>query len=149
LKPFLYLSTLNMGLQSALIRFGTRCEWSHAGFYDAEQDTYLSAHIDGGVRVRTWGEERYSKACLYTAPGIEDAYKWALTQVGKRYDWKAIIGIASNKDWHDQDHYICSELVAMAFEVTGKPLLNPDAQVWRITPRDLLLARDVKKAFAC
>lgn len=38
------------------------------------------------------------------------------------------------------NHRFCSELIAAAFEVVGSPLLNPSANVWRITPRDLRLS---------
>jgi uncharacterized protein YycO len=63
-----------------------------------------------------------------SAPAITEARQWALTRAGKPYDISAICGIA------------CSELIAAAFEVVGSPLLlNPLANVWRITPPDLLL----------
>lgn len=142
---YIYLSTCNTSLASILIRYGTRCPWSHAGFFNSEDNSYLSAQVKGGVRIRKVPEEYFDKRLLCTAPLVEAAYSWALTQIGKPYDWRAILGIASDKDWHCGDDYFCSELVATAFEHIGKPLLNPDAVVWRITPRDLLLSPEVKE----
>jgi hypothetical protein len=34
-------------------------------------------------------------------------------------------------------------LIAAAFEAVGSPLLNPSANVWRISPRDLLLSMNL------
>ena len=146
---YIYLSTENWSPASILIRYGTRCSWSHAGFFNSEQNCYLSAQVKGGVAVRsTEGSkltEKFSKRMFCTAPGIDEAYAWAVTQIGKPYDWRAILGIAGgNDDWHCGEDYFCSELVASAFEEIGKPLLNPDTVVWRVTPRDLLLSPNLK-----
>lgn len=129
---------------SALIRFETRCDYSHVNFRLAD-GTLLGSLIDGGVEVRPANYANWSKVYLATAPGIERAADWALRQVGKKYDWKALVGIASDTQWQDKDKFICSELVAAAFEATGSPLLNPNALAWRITPRDLLLSPFLKE----
>lgn len=86
---------------------------------NSEDGTYLSAQVKGGVRVRKPPEEQFDKRLLCIAPlkQLRDAYSWALTQIGKPYDWKAILGIAGGyDDWHDGQDYFCSELVAAAFE---------------------------------
>jgi uncharacterized protein YycO len=67
----------------------------------------------------------------------------ALTQAGKPYDFYAIGGIAFDRNWRDSHRWFCSELIAAAFEAAGSPLLNPSANVWRITPRDLLLSMNL------
>lgn len=145
---YIYLSTEKWAAASILIRYGTRCPWSHAGFYNSEEDCYLSAQVKGGVAIRTTKgtpTESFSKRLICSADGIDEAYAFALTQLGKPYDWRAILGIAAgNTDWHDGEDYFCSELVAYAFEQIGKPLLNPSAVIWRITPRDLLLSNSIK-----
>lgn len=141
---FIYLSTQKWAPDSALIRWNTRCRFSHAGFYD-EARGYLSAQFRGGVRFRTENgrgldRERASDRVLLDAPKVEQAYKWAQTQVGKKYDHTAIFGLALDRDWRARDSWFCSELVAEAFEQVGAPLLNPDVDVWRVTPRDILLS---------
>jgi uncharacterized protein YycO len=142
---YIYLSTQKWALDSALIRWNTRCRYSHTGFYDEARDTYLSAQFRGGVRFRTENgqgvsRERTTDRTLLYAPKIDQAYEWAQTQVGKKYDHTAIFGLAFDRDWRAKDSWFCSELVAEAFEQVGAPLLNPDVDVWRVTPRDILLS---------
>lgn len=142
---YIYLSTQKWALDSALIRWNTRCRYSHAGFYDSGQGEYLSAQFRGGVRIRTETghgvcRERASERVFFYAPKIEKAYEWAKTQIGKNYDHTAIFGLALDRDWRAKDSWFCSELVAKAFEQAGAPLLNPDVDVWRVTPRDILLS---------
>jgi hypothetical protein len=154
----LYLSTVRWDVESALIRWATRCPWSHAGFVETMHGAerldgacaYLSAQLDGGVQFRYSHPagggrcETFSAILYLTAPGVEAAYAWAKTQVGRKYDWAAIAGFGLDNDWHDSARLFCSELVAEGFERIGKPLLNPSAAVWRITPRDLLLSPGVR-----
>ena len=128
---------------SAAIRFTTRSWASHVEFWDADTQTTLGARAKGGVAIRPCSGDKYTKVEQFTAPGILEAYKWALTQVGKPYDYSAITGIAFDRDWHDEKKWFCSELVTVAFEKAGLPILStrPSACVYRITPRDLLLSR--------
>lgn len=127
---------------SAAIRFSTRSWASHAEFSIDGRWT-LGARSHGGVRTRLASIDHYSRIEQFAAPGIEEAYKWALTQVGKPYDYSAILGIALDRDWHDESRWFCSELVCAAFEKAGYPLLStrPSDKFYRITPRDLLLSR--------
>lgn len=132
---------------SAAIRFSTRSWASHAEFTYADDIGCwwtLGARADG-VRVRLAARDHYSKTERFTAEGIEDAFQWARTQVGKPYDYSAISGIATDRDWHSEGRWFCSELVAAAFEHAGHPLLStrPSLKLWRITPRDLLLSRQL------
>jgi len=129
---------------SAAIRFSTRNWSSHAEFVDTEAKTTLGARSDGGVQLRPCARDRYSRIEQFvTSVGMDAAYKWALTQVGKPYDYSAIIGMAIDRDWRDESKYFCSELIALAFEKVGYPLLStrPSVGAYRITPRDLLLSR--------
>jgi len=149
---YIYLSTCKWSLASSLIRYGTRCKYSHAGFYDTETKTYLSAQLNGGVQIRTTDgkgihKEKFTRISFFTAPGIEKAYAYAKTLVGSKYDWKAILGIATDQNWHVRDNYFCSEDVAYSFEQTGNPIINSSANMWVVTPRDIplsLLVTEVK-----
>lgn len=127
---------------SAAIRFSTRSWASHAEFFDTGTGLTLGAKQDG-VKQRLMSQMHYSRIERYTAPGIEQAFAWAMKQIGKSYDFSAIFGIALNRNWRDQNKWFCSELIAAAFEQVSKPLLNPSADVWRITPRDLLLSQEI------
>lgn len=64
------------------------------------------------------------------------AAAWARAQVGKRYDLAAVLGLAFRRIWTDPRQWFCSELVAMAFEEGGSPLVK-DFSVSRVTPQDL------------
>jgi uncharacterized protein YycO len=143
----LYLSTQTWAVDSALIRWHTCCEFSHVGFCDGDGqlERYFSAQLRGGVRWRSAigagvARESYGQILRVTAPGIDDAFTWALTQNLKKYDYSAIFGLALNRDWRNGEAWYCAELVAAAFEKTGHALFNPQIALWRITPRDILLS---------
>lgn len=133
----LFLSTETYDPVSAIIRWNTRCPWSHTGFLREDGATF-SAMIAGGVKWRP--PFKHAIGITLEAPGTDEAFAWALTQEGKKYDWRAICGIAVDREWGNRDRWFCSELVAAAFNSIGQPLLNVDAPVLRITPRDLTLS---------
>lgn len=129
---------------SDAIRVETWCAFSHTEFV-LEDGTLLGAHAKGGVQIR---------AADYCRPSDEEQYKlpvsevqkeailaYARLQVGKPYDFTDIVGILAHRDWRCDDKWICSELVAAAFEQGGFSLLNsPIKQVNRISPRDVYLS---------
>jgi hypothetical protein len=66
-------------------------------------------------------------------------YDFVRAQVGKPYDWRAILAFAFDRDWRNTDAWFCSELIASGLETAGffrRPL---PTQSNKITPRDLLL----------
>lgn len=135
----IYLSTEKYDIASALIRFGTRSEWSHAGFY--HDGRTFSAMLDG---VKWRDVNKKAKMLFLDVDGVDRALDWALTQEGKPYDRSAILGIALDRDWAEEDSWFCSELVAASFLKTGNNLFNMMAKASRITPRDLLLSLKVR-----
>lgn len=130
---------------SAAIRYTTRSWGSHAEFIDTDSQMTLGARSKGGVRFRLAYRDHYTRVEQFTAVGIEEAYQWAMTQIGKPYDYSAIAGIALDRDWHDESKWFCSELVAVSFEKVDFPILStrPSAATYRITPRDILLSRSL------
>lgn len=128
---------------SAAIRYSTRSWASHAEFVNVTAGETLGARSIGGVKLRPYGRDRYTRREQFTAGGIDNAYEWALAQIGKPYDFSAIAGIAFDRDWRDESRFFCSELIALAFEKVGAPILStrPSSAAYRITPRDLLLSR--------
>lgn len=131
---------------SALIRFSTRSWASHIEFVDTDRGVTVGARFNGGVRERLCASDRYTRVEQFTSRGIELAYQWARTQIGKPYDLSAVFGIGfGGRDWRQDDAWFCSELVAFSFETTDSPLLStrPSASVYRITPRDILLSREI------
>lgn len=51
-------------------------------------------------------------------PDEETALQFAQSQVGKKYDWTALVGFLMWRDWSDTDRWYCSEL-AMATLLAG------------------------------
>lgn len=129
---------------SAAIRFTTRSWSSHAEFIDTDRQVTLGSRSVGGVKFRPCSRDHYTRVEQFTAKGILQAYEWARTQIGKPYDFSAIAGIALDRDWRNEDRFFCSELIALAFEKVGSLLsTRPSAAVYRVTPRDLLLSRNL------
>lgn len=130
---------------SAAIRASTRSWCSHAEFYDSENQVTLGSRSIGGVKIRPCSKDHYSRVEQFTAANIGAAFAWAKTQIGKSYDFSAIAGIAFDRDWRNEERFFCSELIALAFEKIGSPILStqPSVGVFRITPRDLLLSRSL------
>ena len=130
---------------SMAIRATTHSWASHAEFIDTHAGTTLGSRSIGGVKIRPCAKDHYSKVEQFNGPNIDKAYEWALTQVGKPYDFSAITGIVLNRNWHNESKWFCSELVVVAFEKGGLPILStrPSSAFWRITPRDLLLSRQL------
>lgn len=61
--------------------------------------------------------------------------KFLESQLGKKYDWRAIVALPFRRDWHKEKAWICSELVAEAMVHAG---MSMPMDTNRITPRDLL-----------
>jgi uncharacterized protein YycO len=131
---------------SAAIRFKTDSWASHSEFIDTEARTTLGARYDG-VKIRPCSKDHYSRIEQFTAANITHAYEWALTQVGKPYDFGAIANIAMGmmfpRNWRSQSRWWCSELNVVSFEKVGSPILStrPSASESGLTPRDELLSR--------
>jgi uncharacterized protein YycO len=136
---------------SAAIRYTTRSWASHAEFVSTDMHFTLGARSDGGVRERPCSIDHYSKIEQFTVNYADPetimraAFEWARTQEGKPYDYSAITGIALDRDIHNEDKWFCSELIFVAFEKVGFPLLStrPSDVPYRVTPRDLLMSRQL------
>lgn len=124
---------------SAFIRYWTFSEYSHVDFVMPDGQL-LGSHLSGGVKVRPANYAHFSKVLRVTADVPDSVLEAAVSQIGKPYDWQAIVNFFAQRDWREDDSWFCSELVAWSFEKAGYPLFNPATQVWRLTPRDLLLA---------
>jgi hypothetical protein len=137
----LYLSTEPDSPVSRAIREKTECDWSHVGFYRIKDGWTFSAKLDDPEGVSWRPPNPNEKILKLSIDGIDAALSKALTQDGKPYDRLAIAGIALGKNWFTPGSFICSTLVAWAFEEIGVPLLNPTfIPREHITPRDILLS---------
>jgi uncharacterized protein YycO len=123
---------------SWLIRALTWSRWSHVSIVDG--DTIIQAHALHGV-IRTLYAEALAADADYEMVRVhchdpEAVIAAASSQIGKKYDWFALVGFILRRDWQAEDKWFCSELVAWAFQQARQPLFRPEA-MRRITPEDL------------
>lgn len=131
---------------SSIIRRVTWDSDSHVDLILPPDGLLLGARLEGGVQIRV---PKYSTFTSCTIMKIElplhnqmQVYKAAMSQIGSPYDKFAILNFICHRtrDWRETGSWICSELIAWAFEEGGWPLLNPNVPVDHITPRDLKLS---------
>lgn len=120
-----------------IIKLLTWSQFCHVGIL-CDKTVIDSRYLSKGVR-ETSLEEFYKlykvvmvKELAVPAQPVIDA---ARTQIGKPYDWTAVLGIPFRRNWQEDDSWFCSELVAWAAKQVGSPIINKD--LWRVTPQDL------------
>lgn len=129
---------------SALIRAVTWSRWSHVSLVDG--DTVIEARALKGV-VRTPLSEALCRAKAYSLvdlpcrdPAVVIAA--AAGQIGKPYDYLAVLGLGLRRDWQDDGSWFCSELIAWASDRAGQPLFRADS-LRRVTPEHLWMLSPV------
>lgn len=139
-----FLSTEEHDFLSAAIRWGTRAKESHMG-WERQSDMWTYSAMNDGKGVAWRAPNPKATILRLDIPGMQQAFEWALTQEGKPYDQRDILGFISGRDWgsHDGSAWICSELGAVAFDKTV-PLFARWTPLWHIAPRDFLLPVSVK-----
>jgi len=120
---------------SWLIRAMTWSSWSHAALvngYQCVEATWPRVREVDTMDVIL----RHSDFTLIDLPCANPAAAWeaALSQVGDRYDWRALFGFLVHRDWAAPGRWFCSELVAWSFAAGGSPLFRPDL-THRVTPQ--------------
>ena len=137
----LRLSTDKHSFISAVIRWRTDFECSHAEFWFPKTEWTLGSRFPDGVQWREPKSTANQRAViLATFDGIGRAAKWvADNRIGYRYDTLGIFGIASARDWHNKKERFCSETIAEGAEMVAAPLINKAMPVSQITPRDLMV----------
>lgn len=135
------LFSTNDKIGSKLIRFGTRSEYSHCDLIGPGGRSIIGAVPFKGVVEYPLGE-RVIQSTRWAIYEIDAdpvlAWHYAQGQIGKGYDWLGVFGIALMRDWEADDKWFCSELVAKACLEAGRPILNPQLRINRITPQMLL-----------
>jgi uncharacterized protein YycO len=128
------------GVAGGVVRFATWSWCAHVGFRFPD-GSVLDATPEYGVSERVPEDDDTTRYFAIDAPSATQyrAIGHARTMLGRPYDWRGIFGFAFRRDWHADNSFFCSELVAWAMEKAGAPLLRAD-KLNRITPRDLLLS---------
>lgn len=120
------------------IRACTWSRWSHVAVIDGD-DVIESVALHGVVRTPLVERQRLDPRWqIVELPCAEPqaVLAAARSQVGKPYDYTAVIGLWLHRVWKDADSWFCSELVAWSFATAGLPLFRADA-MQRVTPQHL------------
>lgn len=133
-------------LFSATIRALSWSEFSHCAIVDG--DSIIEAHALHGV-IRTPMSEavaRNRRTVLVDLPCVDPqaVIDAAAGQIGKPYDWTAILGLGLSRDWQNDDAWFCSELVAWSFDAGGSPLFRRGT-ARRVTPQHLWMLAPVEE----
>lgn len=99
---------------SAAIRVGT---WSHVAIIDG--DEVIEATAPAGVRrfpvVQAINHAKRGAIVELPCRDAQAVIAAAASQLGKPYDYTAIVGLGLHRDWQEDDAWFCSELVAWSF----------------------------------
>ena len=99
--------------------------------------------IPAGVQLRPVQYDTFPRRVTFSIPVVLNQrtawLQFLHDQIGKPYDWTAIAGFVTGRNWRERDSWICSELQAAALEAAGiVPPLYLAAN--KITPVALALA---------
>lgn len=128
----------NQNIGSIFTRWWTWSEYSHCGLvFDGK---VIEATFWHGVTITPLAEfmGRYKKILFCEVPNTDEvkAGEWALKQVGKPYDYKAVFALFIKRKWTCDTSWFCSELVAVSIYEGGVTLFRKEAS--RVTPEDIL-----------
>ena len=125
---------------SGLIRVATWSRWSHVAIVDG--DHVIEAVALHGVRRVPLSEAigRAKRYALVERPcrNPKGVIAAAISQIGKPYDYTAVLGIGLHRDWQEDDAWYCAELVAWAFDQATEPLFRPEA-LRRVTQEHIFM----------
>jgi len=123
-----------------LLRFLMWSRWSHSAILDEETNiVYDSTLTGGGVRAREAGYflEHYPqhevRDITVATERLKESRVWLREQVGKPYDWTALLSWIVRRDWQEPDAWFCSELTEAFIDQFSTPRFRES--VSRITPR--------------
>jgi len=122
-----------------LIRLITFSQYNHVAI--EVNGLVWDSTLEHGVRVgeKDKFKEQYSVVDVFNVEGVNSisVSNFLRRQLGKEYDWSALVALPFRKDWQHPERWFCSELVAAALSYGGwSDLIFP---AYRVTPRDLRL----------
>jgi len=120
-----------------LIQAALFSRWNHVAV-EVDGVVYDATVVDGVSKSTPESlHGKYREIESVTVSGLDEraVVKFLESQLGKSYDWTALIALPFRKDWQNPDKWFCSELAAEALVAGGWERLNFPA--YRVTPRDL------------
>lgn len=136
--------TRQRSLTSLLIRWFTWSRWSHVAVQAGEHLVIDARFWGHGVRYRSV-EQLLASASAHAIVDIDvpdeaAARRWLCDQIGKPYDWTAVLGLLWRAPgWARDDAWFCSELAEAALLAGGLSRFRQDAS--RITPEHCWMVR--------
>lgn len=123
-------------LGSPLIRHADRFgRWSHCGILTPDFSVIEARAFHGVVETpvsvfnrRASHQELRQVEC----PNPDAAIDFAREQIGKGYDYGAVLGLLLRESWEDDSRWHCAELVEAALVAGGRRRFLSEA--WRISP---------------
>lgn len=124
-----------------LVRLVTWSPWSHCALLFDDGTVIQSTALGKGVHTSTFEGFKNNattwKVQNFKVDSQEAIRKAAEAQLGKPYNWTALIGMLLHiGSWKGKGSWFCSELVAEAFATGGTPLFNLEFEA-RIAPQHL------------
>lgn len=123
---------------SRLIRAATWSEYSHVDLI-LPSGMLIGALIDRGVCEYPLTERlSVSTKTEIRRVGADEVVvaEFLRSQIGKRYDFTALLGLTFHRDWQEDSRWFCSELLAAGIEHAGVSVVRKSAN--RVTPQNLL-----------
>lgn len=130
-----------------LIRLVTFSHWNHVAI---ELDGYVYEALGSKGVIKTscdrWGGWAAVHTVSIDAHSELDMRLFLERQVGKPYDWIALLALPFRKDWQREDKWFCSELFAAALVQGGYTALAHTLPNHRVTPKDALIVARLLEA---
>lgn len=137
MEPVVVVFSRSKKIFSRLICLVTWSKWSHVGL--VHNNSIIEA-VGSGVRQVTLEEFHHDKReVIFVTYYVKDkaaVISFAQAQLGKKYDFSALIGILFKRNWGETTRWFCSELVAAALDSAGSSPFRRGL-TGRITPNDL------------
>jgi uncharacterized protein YycO len=125
----------NNSIGARLLRFVMWSKYSHAAILDGNVVTDAT-FWQGGVKSHS-AQDFFAHYTTYELREIDvheaAAREWLIEQLGKKYDWTALLSWVVRRNWQEEDSWFCSELCEAMISLFGKPRFREC--VSRISPR--------------
>ena len=123
----------------AFIRLFTFSKWNHVAIeYNGR---VIDSTTANGVSESSLYDfnQRYEKVEVVEVKDVNQfaAWNFAKSQLGKSYDWTAIVALPFRERWQRDNKWFCSELVAASLFAGGRRFR---VESGRVTPRDLWIS---------
>lgn len=119
----------------ALIKWQTDSGYSHSGLLF--NGVYMIEAELKGVVGQDYTQDELQEVELFDVDLDEEStaviYEFAQAQIGKGYDFWALIRFISRSRFPENDRWFCSELVFAAFQAAEVYLLAR-TEAWRVSP---------------